>query len=105
MAARIDDSADEGVAISWVETDRPVLVLPGASAADAQSMVAVLQASLEVRAPGREGGRVALSAGIAELTATADGPSLLRRAEAALDRARRAGAGAVVVSSGDDDGA
>ena len=105
VAARIDDSADEGVAISWVETDRPVLVLPGASAADAQSMVAVLQASLEVRAPGREGGRVALSAGIAELTATADGPSLLRRAEAALDRARRAGAGAVVVSSGDDDGA
>ena len=60
---------------------------------------------LEVRAPGREGGRVALSAGIAELTATADGPSLLRRAEAARRPGTAGGAGSVVVSSGDDDGA
>jgi diguanylate cyclase (GGDEF)-like protein len=102
VAARIDDALDEGSAISWVEPDRPVLVLPGATAADAQALVAVLQASLDVRPPGYEPGRVAISAGIAELAADEDAPGVLRRAQAALEQARR-GTGAVELAPGGDD--
>ena len=103
VAARVDDALDEGSAVSWVEPDRPVIVLPSASAADAQALVAVLQASLEVRPPGYEPGRVALSAGIAELAPEEDASRLLRRAQAALEQARRAGTGAVELAAGGDD--
>ena len=51
VAARVDDALDEGSAVSWVEPDGPALMLPGATAADAQALVAVLQASLDVRPP------------------------------------------------------
>ena len=103
VAARVDDALDEGSAVSWVEPDGPVLMLPGATAADAQALVAVLQASLDVRPPGSEPGRVALSAGIAALAADEDAPSVLRRAQAALEQARRAGTGAVELTADGDD--
>ena len=103
VAARIDDALDEGSAVSWVEPDRPVLVLPGATAADAQALVAVLQASLDVRPPGHEPGRATVSAGIAELAADEDAAGVLRRVQGALKQARRAGTGAVELApSGDD---
>jgi len=103
VAARIDDALDEGSAVSWVEPGRPVLVLPGATAADAQALVAVLQASLDVRPPGHEPGRATISAGIAELAAEEDAAAVLRRAQGALEHARRAGTGAVEVAPGGSD--
>jgi diguanylate cyclase (GGDEF)-like protein len=103
VAARIDDALDEGSAVSWLEPDRPVLVLPGATAADAQALVAVLQASLDVRPPGHEPGRATVSAGIAELASDEDAIGVLRRAQGALDQARRAGTGAVELAPGGDD--
>ena len=102
VAARIDDALDEGSAVSWVEPDRPVLVLPGATAADAQALVAVLQASLDVRPPGHEPGRATVSAGIAELAPDEDATGVLRRAQGALEHARRAGTGAVELAPNGD---
>jgi diguanylate cyclase (GGDEF)-like protein len=100
VAARIDDSVDHGGVTSRLGTDRFAVVLPQATAADAQSVLAVLQASLEVRPPD-DGARATVSAGIGELAAGDDAASLLERAERALRQARRAGGGTVVVA-GDD---
>ena len=71
--------------------------------ADAQALVAVLQASLDVRPPGHEPGRATVAAGIAELAADEDAAGVLRRAQGALEQARRAGTGAVELAPGDDD--
>jgi GGDEF domain-containing protein len=63
----------------------------------------VLQASLDVRPPGHEPGRATISAGIAELAAEEDAAAVLRRAQGALEHARRAGTGAVEVAPGGSD--
>jgi GGDEF domain-containing protein len=59
-------------------------------------MLAVLQASLDVRPP--EGRRATISAGISVLSEGDDAAGLLRSAEHALQDAQRTGAGTVVVA-------
>jgi diguanylate cyclase (GGDEF)-like protein len=100
VAARIDDCADDGCVVSRLAADRFVIAFPGAGVEHAQDVLAVLQASLELTPPDREGGPILLSAGIGELSASDDAPSLLRRAEQALRKARAVGGGSVVVASG-----
>ncbi len=99
VAARIEDCADEGCVVSRLAADRFAIVFPRASAQHAQDVLAVLQASLELTPPGHEAGPILLSAGIGELSQPDDAPSLLRRAEQALRRARAVGGGSVVVAS------
>jgi diguanylate cyclase (GGDEF)-like protein len=96
VAARIDESADEGGVVSRLDADRFAVLLPRASASAAQSMLAVLQASLDVRPP--EGRRATISAGISVLSEGDDAAGLLRSAEHALQDAQRTGAGTVVVA-------
>ena len=100
VAARIDDCADEGCVVSRLAADRFAIVFPRASAQHAQDVLAVLQASLELTPRDDEAGPLLLSAGIGELSQSDDAPSLLRRAEQALRRARAVGGGSVVVASG-----
>jgi diguanylate cyclase (GGDEF)-like protein len=99
VAARIDDCLDEGAVVGRLGPDRFVILLPGATLADARSMLAVLQASLGVRPRGLEVGVVTLSAGVTELTSEDDVGSVLGRAEEALERARAGGHGAVIVAA------
>jgi diguanylate cyclase (GGDEF)-like protein len=98
VTARIDDCADEGCVVSRLAADRYAIVFPGATAEHAQDVLAVLQASLELGLPDQEI-RILLSAGIGELSDLDDPPSLLRRAEQALRRARTEGGGSVVVAT------
>jgi len=98
VAARIEDCLDEGSVVSRLDEDRYAIVLPRATAADAESTLAVLQAALEVRPRGLEAGSVTVSAGIAELTAADDAAALLERAGSALRRAHADGSSAVVVA-------
>jgi len=100
VAARIDDCADEGCVVSRLAADRFAVVFPRANSQHAQDVLAVLQASLELRPrDDDEAGPLLLSAGIGELSTSDDAPSLLRRAEQALRRARAVGGGSVVVAS------
>lgn len=99
VAARIDDSVDEGGVVSRLGADRFAVLLPRTTASDAQSMLAVLQASLDVRPP-EHGRRATISAGVSELSSEDDASSVLRRAEQALRDAQRTGAGTVVVATG-----
>jgi diguanylate cyclase (GGDEF)-like protein len=101
VAARIEDCVDEGSVVSRLDQDRYAIVLPRATAADAETTLAVLQAALEVRPRGLEAGSVTVSAGIAELTAADDAAALLERAASALRQARAAGSSAVVVAGPD----
>jgi PleD family two-component response regulator len=61
-------------------------------------MLAVLQASLEVRPRGLDAGAVTVSAGVTELGFDDDAVTVLGRAEQALTQARATGRGAVVVA-------
>jgi diguanylate cyclase (GGDEF)-like protein len=103
VARRIDDAVDEGCAVSRLQSDLFAVVFPRATAADARSVVAVLQASLELGAPG-EAEHASVSVGIAELAQTDEAARALRRAEEALARARGAGGGAIVVAIGRNGG-
>jgi diguanylate cyclase (GGDEF)-like protein len=98
VGARIDDCAYEGCAVSRLGADRFAIVFPRATAEHAQSVLAVLQASLELGPPDHDD-PILLSAGIGELSPSDDAPSVLRRAEQALRRARTVGGGSVVVAS------
>jgi diguanylate cyclase (GGDEF)-like protein len=98
VTARIDDCADEGCVVSRLAADRYAIVFPRATAEQAQNVLAVLQASLELGPPDQDV-RILLSAGIGELSDPDDAPGLLRRAEQALRRARSAGGGSVVVAT------
>lgn len=98
VAARIDESVDEGGVVSRLDADRFAVLLPRAGASEAESMVAVLQASLDVRPP--EGHRATISAGISVLSEGDEAAGLLRSAEHALRDAQRTGAGTVVVAAG-----
>jgi diguanylate cyclase (GGDEF)-like protein len=100
VAARIDDCAPESGAVHRLSEDRFAVVLPRSAAADAQSLLAVLQTSLEVRPP-EHAGRPTISCGIGELLAEDDAEALLGRTEEALAQARRAGGGALIVAHGD----
>ena len=98
VAARIDDCLETGSVVSRLGPDRFAIVLPRATVADAQSMLAVLQASLEVRPRGLDAGAVTVSAGVTELGFDDDAVTVLGRAEQALTQARATGRGAVVVA-------
>jgi GGDEF domain-containing protein len=98
VTARIDDCADEGCVVSRLAADRYAIVFPRATAEQAQNVLAVLQASLELGPPDQDV-RILLSAGIGELSDPDDPPRLLRRAEQALRRARTAGGGGVGVDA------
>jgi diguanylate cyclase (GGDEF)-like protein len=102
VAARIDDCVEAGSVVSRLGRDRFAIVLPRATSGDAEVVLAVLQASLDVRPQGLEEGAVSISAGIAELARTDDAGTLLDRAERGLRRARAAGGGSVVVARADD---
>ena len=85
--------------VSRLTANRFAIVFPRATAEQAQSVLAVLQASLEVRPPAHED-RPTISAGISELAGIDDAPGVLRRAEQALRQARGAGGGSVFVAAG-----
>lgn len=74
------------------------VVLPGASLADAEGLFARLRATVERTPPA--GIELTLSAGLAERRPGEDALELLTRAEAAMRRAKEAGGGTAVASTG-----
>lgn len=93
VATRLSDSVGSGT-VHRVGASRFALVLPGATADDAEALLG----SLHDRGALAEGAEVTLSAGITELVERDGAQTALARAEHALWQARQAGRGTVVVA-------
>ncbi len=92
--SRVAESLGDG-SVLRLGSSEFALALPGATVADAETLIDTLQSSLEPAA-GREG--VVLSAGITELTDGDDATAALDRVEHSLWQAKQAGPGTVVVA-------
>lgn len=97
VATRVDGSVAEDGVICRIQADELTAILPRSTVSDAESVLSVLQASLEVQPP-EQVDRLTVSAGITELTTGDDAGGVLGRAEQALWQAKQAGNGTVVVA-------
>ena len=98
LAGRVHDTVRETDVACRISGDELGVVLPGASLAEAEGLLARLRAALERMPPA--GVELSLSAGLAERRPGEDALELLTRAETALRRAKEAGGGTAVVSTG-----
>ena len=97
VATRVDGSVAEDGVICRIQADELAAILPRSTVSDAESVLSVLQASLEMQPP-EQIDRLTVSAGITELTTGDDAGGVLGRAEQALWQAKQAGNGTVVVA-------
>ena len=95
VAGRLDASVGGAGSVHRLGPDDFVLVLPAATAHDAEALLGALQGSLE---PPPEVERLTLGAGITELAEDEDAEAVLERAEHALSQAKQVGHGTVVVA-------
>jgi diguanylate cyclase (GGDEF)-like protein len=100
VATRLDDSAHGRGVSCRTDAEELAVIFPRSTVADAESVFAVLQASLRNQPPG-DVGQLTLSAGITELSSGDDPDSVLGRASQALWQAKQAGTGTVVVATVD----
>jgi len=102
LATRPGDSIQGDQATSRLGTSELAFILPRSTVADAESVFAALQGSLDEQ-PSEDVDRLVLSAGITELAAGDDLDTVIGRANQALWQAKQAGTGTVVVATVDTD--
>jgi GGDEF domain-containing protein len=100
VEARVVGNVRNGTVSCWIGDEALAVLLHGSTAADAENVLAALQAA-EPASPQLDW--EAVSAGITELAWGDDAASVLNRAQHALWRAKRAGRGTVVVATAADD--
>ena len=102
LEARVESTLESGDVSCHIGEEEFAVVLAGATAERAETVLAALRTSLETRPPG-EFEWLGVSAGITELAWGDDAASVFGRVEHALWRAKRAGTGTVVVAMAADD--
>ena len=97
VESRVEPSLEEGDVSSRIGDQQFAVILTDSTTDRAESAFAALQASLEAH-PATDFDRLAVTGGITEFSSTDDVDSFLARAEQAVERAKRAGHGTVVVA-------